>query len=48
MSEIRSWARCKLVVDNSLRLGEIEKSGTNQQEHTRLMAESIQAIVKPI
>lgn len=46
--ETRRWDRCKLVVDNSLRLGEIEKSGTNQREHTQLMAESIQAIVKPI
>jgi 2-polyprenyl-6-methoxyphenol hydroxylase-like FAD-dependent oxidoreductase len=46
--EQRRWERCRLVVENSRRLGEIEKSGTNQQEHAQLMRDSMVALAQPI
>ena len=44
----RRWERCRMVVENSVRLGEIEISGGDQQEHSRIMRESMQALAAPI
>ncbi|MDX9874566.1 MAG: FAD-dependent oxidoreductase [Spongiibacteraceae bacterium] len=46
--EQRRWERCRLVVENSRRLGEIEMAGGDQREHARLMQESMIAIAAPI
>ena len=44
----RRWERCRLVVENSLRLGDIERTGGSQQEHTDLMRQSMMALAQPI
>ena len=44
----RRWERCRLVVENSRRLGEIEMTGGSQEEHTRLMHQTLAALVQPI
>ncbi|MCO6056740.1 FAD-dependent oxidoreductase [Pseudomonas sp. MOB-449] len=44
----RRWGRCKLVVENSARLGEIEISGGDKAEHMRIMHESFAALAQPI
>jgi 2-polyprenyl-6-methoxyphenol hydroxylase-like FAD-dependent oxidoreductase len=44
----RRWSRCSLVVNNSLRLGEIEKKGYPYDEHAQLMALSMNALLAPI
>jgi 2-polyprenyl-6-methoxyphenol hydroxylase-like FAD-dependent oxidoreductase len=44
----RRWERCRMVVENSARLGEIEVTGGDRQEHGRIMAESAQALAQPI
>jgi 2-polyprenyl-6-methoxyphenol hydroxylase-like FAD-dependent oxidoreductase len=44
----RRWPRCKLVVENSLQLGEMEKMGTPGEEHSHLMAQSMAALAEPI
>ena len=44
----RRWERCRMVVENSVRLGEIEISGGDPQEHSRIMRESMQALAAPI
>lgn len=44
----RRWERCRLVVENSARLGEIEISGGDKQEHARIMHESFHALAQPI
>jgi len=46
--DARRWERCRLVVQNSLRLGEIEISGGSQQEHEELMRVSQKALLQPI
>lgn len=46
--ERRRWERCRLVVENSRRLGEIEATGGSQEEHTRLMQETMSALAQPI
>ena len=40
----RSIARCRLVVENSVRLGDIEQGGGSTQEHEKLMRESTGAL----
>ena len=40
----RRWERCRMVVENSARLGEIEVQGGDPQEHSRIMRESIMAL----
>jgi hypothetical protein len=37
-----------MVVENSGRLGEIEVSGGDPQEHSRIMRESMMALAGPI
>jgi len=46
--EQRRWERCRMVVENSARLGEIEATGGDQQEHGRIMRESMMALAAPI
>jgi 2-polyprenyl-6-methoxyphenol hydroxylase-like FAD-dependent oxidoreductase len=44
----RRFERCRLVVENSLRLGEIERTGGSQQEHSQIMRRSMSALLAPI
>lgn len=46
--QARRWERCRMVVENSARLGEIEIVGGDKAEHTRIMHESFAALVEPI
>ena len=44
----RRWERCRLVVENSMRLGEIEINGGDKGEHMRIMHASFAALAQPI
>lgn len=44
----RRWERCRMVVENSLRLGELEVSGGDKEEQTRIMQTSLMALGAPI
>lgn len=44
----RRWERCRLIVTNSIRLGELEMAGSLPEEQQRLMEESIAALAAPI
>jgi 2-polyprenyl-6-methoxyphenol hydroxylase-like FAD-dependent oxidoreductase len=44
----RRWERCRLVVENSGRLGEIELANGSREEHARIMADSFRALAEPI
>lgn len=46
--EQRRWERCRMVVENSRRLGEIEIAGGDKDEHARIMRESLMALAAPI
>ena len=46
--EQRRWERCRMVVENSGRLGEIEMAGGDKEEHARIMRESLMALAQPI
>lgn len=46
--QARRWERCRMVVENSARLGEIEITGGDKQEHARIMRESMAALAQPI
>ncbi|WP_341887232.1 FAD-dependent oxidoreductase [Variovorax sp. YR752] len=46
--EARRWERCRMVVENSARLGEIEMAGGDKEEHARIMRESLMALAQPI
>jgi 2-polyprenyl-6-methoxyphenol hydroxylase-like FAD-dependent oxidoreductase len=46
--ESRRWERCRMVVENSARLGEIEIAGGDKEEHGRIMRESLMALAQPI
>jgi len=46
--EARRWERCRMVVQNSARLGEIEVAGGDKEEHARIMRESLMALAQPI
>jgi 2-polyprenyl-6-methoxyphenol hydroxylase-like FAD-dependent oxidoreductase len=43
----RRWPRCRLVVENSVRLGEIEQTGGSKEEHANIMRESLVAMAAP-
>jgi 2-polyprenyl-6-methoxyphenol hydroxylase-like FAD-dependent oxidoreductase len=43
----RRFDRGKLVVENSLRLGEIEMNRGSPQEHTRIMVDSMTQLRQP-
>lgn len=44
----RRFERARMVVHNSLRLGEIEATGGSQQEHADIMRASMAALAQPI
>jgi 2-polyprenyl-6-methoxyphenol hydroxylase-like FAD-dependent oxidoreductase len=46
--QARRWERCRMVVENSGRLGEIEIEGGDKEEHARVMRESMMALTQPI
>jgi 2-polyprenyl-6-methoxyphenol hydroxylase-like FAD-dependent oxidoreductase len=46
--QTRRWERCRMVVENSARLGEIEISGGDKAEHSRIMRETLMALAAPI
>ena len=46
--EARRWERCRMVVQNSGRLGEIEIAGGDKEEHARIMRDSLMALAEPI
>ena len=46
--QARRWQRCRMVVENSMRLGEIEIAGGDKEEHGRIMRESLMALAQPI
>jgi 2-polyprenyl-6-methoxyphenol hydroxylase-like FAD-dependent oxidoreductase len=43
----RRFERCRMVVDNSLKLGEIESTGGSKDEHAQLMRESMMSLAGP-
>ncbi|GAB3114386.1 FAD-dependent oxidoreductase [Aestuariicella hydrocarbonica] len=44
----RRWERCRMIVANSGRLGEIEMTGGSKEEHSQIMALSLAALLAPI
>lgn len=46
--EARRWERCRMVVQNSLRLGEIEITNGDKREHAAIMGMSMAALADPI
>jgi 2-polyprenyl-6-methoxyphenol hydroxylase-like FAD-dependent oxidoreductase len=46
--EARRWERCRMVVENSGRLGEIEIADGDKAEHARIMRDSFAALAEPI
>jgi 2-polyprenyl-6-methoxyphenol hydroxylase-like FAD-dependent oxidoreductase len=46
--QTRRFARCRMVVQNSARLGEIEIAGGDKEEHARIMRETLMALAQPI
>ncbi|MFS1702911.1 FAD-dependent monooxygenase, partial [Alteromonas sp. AMM-1] len=46
--QARRYERCKMVVENSGRLAEIEIEGGDKEEHTAIMRDSAIALAKPI
>jgi 2-polyprenyl-6-methoxyphenol hydroxylase-like FAD-dependent oxidoreductase len=44
----RRWERCRMVVENSARLGQIEMEGGSKDEHGRIMRETLMALAAPI
>jgi 2-polyprenyl-6-methoxyphenol hydroxylase-like FAD-dependent oxidoreductase len=44
----RRWERCRMVVENSARLGEIEITGGDKEEHGRIMRETLMALAAPV
>ena len=44
----RRWERCRMIVANSGRLGEIEMTGGSKEEHGQIMRLSLAALLAPI
>lgn len=44
----RRFERCRMVVENSLRLGEMEVAGAPKEEHSQLMRSTMAALLAPI
>ena len=44
----RRWERCRMVVENSARLGEIEMTKGDMREHGEIMTRSFAALAQPI
>jgi 2-polyprenyl-6-methoxyphenol hydroxylase-like FAD-dependent oxidoreductase len=45
---VRRFERCRLVIENSVKLGQIEMNHGSPHEHARLMAEALAALRQPI
>lgn len=46
--QLRRWERCRMVVENSNRLGELEVSGGDRAEQQRILGSSMAALAAPI
>jgi 2-polyprenyl-6-methoxyphenol hydroxylase-like FAD-dependent oxidoreductase len=46
--EQRRWERCRMVVQNSLRLGQIEIESGDMKEHAGIMRDSIMSLSSPL
>ncbi|SAK52434.1 salicylate 1-monooxygenase [Caballeronia glebae] len=46
--DARRWERCRMVVENSRRLGQIEIEGGDHMEHARIMRETLLALAAPV
>ncbi|MES2929904.1 MAG: FAD-dependent oxidoreductase [Pseudomonadota bacterium] len=46
--EARRWERCRMVVQSSLRLGEIEATGGSKEEHAHIMQSAMATLAMPI
>jgi len=46
--ESRRWERCRMVVESSARLGELEATPGNAEEHARVQGESFRALAEAI
>ncbi|TKC87866.1 hypothetical protein FAZ69_16490 [Trinickia terrae] len=46
--QARRWERCRMVVENSGRLGEIEIADGDRAEHSRIMHETHMSLARPI
>ncbi|MNJ00494.1 hypothetical protein D3C73_1598370 [compost metagenome] len=46
--QARRWERCRLVVESSMRLGEIEMSGGSKEEHGLVMREAMETLLQPV
>jgi 2-polyprenyl-6-methoxyphenol hydroxylase-like FAD-dependent oxidoreductase len=44
----RRFERCRIVVENSVKLGDIERNGGSPSEHERLMRDSVGVLLAPI
>lgn len=44
----RRYERCRTVVENSVRLGDMERSGAPKEEHAQLMRATMAALLAPI
>jgi 2-polyprenyl-6-methoxyphenol hydroxylase-like FAD-dependent oxidoreductase len=44
----RRFERCRLVIENSVKLGQIEMNRGSPAEHTRLMSEALGTLRRPI
>ena len=44
----RRYERCRMVVENSARIGQLELTGGDKEEHSRLMRQSLMALAQPI
>ena len=46
--EERRWERCRMVVENSLRLGELESKGGDKDEQAQILRDSLMALAREI
>jgi 2-polyprenyl-6-methoxyphenol hydroxylase-like FAD-dependent oxidoreductase len=46
--QARRWERCRMVVENSGRLGDIEIAGGDKAEHASIMQETLMRLAQPI
>jgi len=46
--QARRWERCRMVVENSARLGEIEINHGSKDAHAQIMRDSLMALAEPI
>lgn len=44
----RRWERCRMVVENSFRLGQIEMEGGSKDEHAQIMRDTLVALAQPV